>query len=183
MVKHITTEELQAGLVQVGKSPKDHGRVEMIVARPGVEERLTPDHAEFDVSEGLVGDNWGTLGSNVTSDGSAHPDMQIAIINSRFVDLIAGGREGWALAGDQLVLDLDLRHQNLQPGQQLAIGSTVLEITDVPHQGCKKFAQRFGQDVIRFVVSDEGMGWRSRGIYAKVVQPGTISVGDSVRKL
>jgi hypothetical protein len=175
--------ELQAGLAQVGKSPKDNGTVEMIVSRPDTDTRLTPDHAEFDLSEGLVGDNWRARGSGSTSDGSAHPDMQIAIINSRFVDLIAGGREGWALAGDQLVLDLDITHENLQAGQQLAIGSTVLEITEVPHQGCKKFAQRFGQDVIRFVTSDEGLGWRSRGIYAKVVQPGTISVGDSVSKV
>jgi len=183
MVKHITMEQLQAGLVDVGQSPKDKGTVAMIVARPDVDERLTPDSAEFDVSEGLLGDNWRLLGSSMTDDGSAHPDMQIAIINKRFVELIAGERDRWPLAGDQLVLDLDITHENLQTGQQLAIGSTVLEITEVPHKGCKKFAERFGKDVITFVTSDVGMNWRARGIYAKVVRAGTINVGDSVSKI
>ena len=155
----------------------------MIVARPAVDQRTVLDQAELDISEGLVGDGWRARGSGSTEDGSAHPEMQIAIMNSRFVDLIAGERDRWALSGDQLFLDLDLRAENLQPGQRLAVGSAVLEITTVPHTGCKKFAQRYGPDVIRFVASDEGMGWRGRGIYAKVVQAGTISVGDSVSKI
>ena len=183
VVQHITMDILQAGLENVAQSPADNGTVEMIVSRPAEGERILPDQAEFNETDGLVGDDWRARGSSMTDDGSAHPGMQIAIINSRFVDLIAGGRERWALAGDQLVLDLDLRKSNLQAGQQLAIGSTILEITEVPHTGCKKFAERYGKDAITFVASDEGLDWRGRGIYARVVQAGTIRVGDAVSKI
>ena len=35
----------------------------------------------------------------------------------------------WALAGDQLYVDLDLSTANLPPGTQLQIGSALLEVT------------------------------------------------------
>ncbi|MGH8870618.1 MAG: MOSC domain-containing protein, partial [Acidimicrobiia bacterium] len=111
------------------------------------------------------------------------PDTQITIINARLLDLVSGGQKRWSLAGDNIVADLDISHANLVSGQKLAIGSAVLEITETPHTGCSKFASRFGADALRFVNLGQGKDLRLRGIYARVVEQGTIAVGDRIRKL
>jgi hypothetical protein len=88
-MKHLTIEELQAGLETIRQSPKDAGVLKLIVRRPRENEREILESAELDTCEGLVGDNWKTRGSSRTKDGSSHPDMQLNIINSRFAALIA----------------------------------------------------------------------------------------------
>lgn len=182
-VTHLTSEALEAGLEQIRQSPKDAGRLEMIVRRPQVGEREVLTEGELDVAVGLVGDNWGVRGSSRTADGSSHPDMQLNIMNARVIDLVAQGRERWSLAGDQLFLDLDLSADNLPPGTRLALGSAVIEVTPEPHTGCQKFVARFGIDAMKFVNAPTHKALRLRGINAKVVQPGVIRVGDVVRKL
>ncbi|HEV3463636.1 MAG TPA: MOSC domain-containing protein, partial [Actinomycetota bacterium] len=79
-------------------------------------------------------------------------------------------------------VDLDLSEANLPPGTRLALGSAVIEISDKPHRGCKKFAERFGQEALRFVNSPVGRELRLRGVNAKVVATGTVRVGDAIRK-
>ncbi len=79
----------------------------MIVARPEVDDRVALEEAKLDLDEGLVGDNWRARGSSSTADGSAHPNKQITLMNSRCVALLAQHREGWPLAGDQFYVDLD----------------------------------------------------------------------------
>jgi len=175
--------ELDAGLAGLGPSPQDDGKLQMIVCRPSVGERRALEQAELDPVNGLIGDNWLARGSKSTEDGRAHPDAQIAIMNSRIIGLLAQDRAYWPLAGDQLFIDLDLSIDNLRPGQRIAIGTAVLEITDVPHTGCAKFTERFGHDAIRFVNSEEGRQARRRGMYGRVVQPGIIRVGDTISKI
>ena len=63
------------------------------------------------------------------------------------------------------------------------MGSAVIEITPPPHTGCKKFVERFGLDATLFVNSPTGRALRLRGVNARVVEPGSIAVGDLVRKL
>ena len=87
------------------------------------------------------------------------------------------------MAGDQLYVDMDLSAENLPPGTRLAIGSTVIQVTAQPHTGCAKFAERFGADATRFVNSTTGRELKLRGINAKVVQPGIVRVGDTVRNV
>jgi len=181
--KHLTKAELEQGLAGSGESPADMGTLEMIVSRPEVEERLVVEQAVLDVDEGLRGDNWLKRGSKLTDDGSAHPDSQIAIMNSRIIHLLAGDRARWPLAGDQLYIDLDLSSENLPPGQRISIGTALLEITGLAHTGCSKFTERFGHDAIRFVNSVEGRQSRYRGLYARVIQTGSVKVGDIVKKI
>jgi hypothetical protein len=182
MVRHLTTEELMAGLDEIRESPKDEGVLQLIVRRPDVGVREVLDEGELDLAEGLVGDTWRNRKSRRTADGSPHPEMQLNIMNTRVVDLVAQDRSRWPLAGDQLFIDLDLTDANLPPGTQLAIGSAIIEVTPEPHTGCAKFVERFGVDAMRFVNSEIGRELRLRGINAKVVQPGTIRVGDVARK-
>jgi len=176
-------EELEAGLDEIRQSPKDEGRLELIVRRPQTDEREVLEEGELDLVEGLVGDNWRTRGSSRTADGSSHPDMQLNIMNSRVIALVAQARDRWQLAGDQLFIDMDLSAANLPPGTQLALGSAVIEVTDQPHTGCGKFVARFGPDAMKFVNSPVGNQFHLRGINAKVVQPGVIRVGDVAKKI
>jgi hypothetical protein len=180
---HVTMSQLEAGLATIRHSPKDAGVLELIVRRPHVGEREVLEEGRLDLVEGLVGDNWRTRGSSRTADGSAHPDMQINIMNARMIALVAQEKDRWQLAGDQLFIDLDLSAENLPPWTHLALGSAVLAVTDQPHTGCKKFMARFGLDALEFISSPIGKQLNLRGINAKVVQPGVIRVGDVVRKL
>jgi hypothetical protein len=182
-VKHLTFEELEAGLDAIHRSPADEGRLELIVRRPRINARETLEEAALDLVEGLVGDTWRTRGSSRTADGSSHPDMQLNIMNARAIALVAQDKARWQLAGDQLFIDMDLSAENLPAGARLALGSAVIEVTDQPHNGCKKFAARFGQDAMRFVNSTVGKQLHLRGINARVVRAGTIRVGDIAKKL
>src|SRR5678815_952975 len=182
-MSHLTREELEAGLEESRKAPKDEGRLKLIVRRPQVDQREILEEATLDLKEGLIGDSWKNRPSSRTPDGSPHPDMQINIMNSRVTALVAQSPERWQLAGDQLYLDMDLSAENLPAGTRLAVGSAVLEITPPPHTGCHKFVSRFGLDAMKFVNSELGRDLRLRGLNAKVVQSGTIRVDDIVKKL
>lgn len=183
MAKHLTTSELEAGLDDILASPRDAGRLELIVSRPAVDARKTRQTGRLDVGLGLVGDNWLDRGSRHMPDGMADPDMQLNIMNARVAELVAGGRARMPLAGDQLYLDLDLSSENLPPGTRLGIGEAIIERTEPPHTGCRKFAERFGKDATVFVNSGRGKTWNFRGINARVVRSGTIRVGDLAKKL
>lgn len=182
-VKHLTMAELEKGLDDIRRSPQDNGVLRMIVRRPAIDEREILQQGELDLVEGLVGDTWNSRGSTRTDDGSAHPDMQLNIMNSRAIALLAQDEDRWQLAGDQLFVDMDLSDTNLPPGTRLSLGTAVVEVTDRPHTGCKKFKARFGLDALKFVNSSVGKQLHLRGINAKVVQPGVIRLGDVVRKV
>lgn len=182
-MKHLTMAELEAGLDDIRKAPKDEGSLELIVRRPDVDAREVLTEAELHLAAGLVGDSWKLRPSSRTGDGSPHPDMQLNIMNARAIALVAVEKDRWQLAGDQLYIDMDLSAENLPAGSQLSLGSAVIEVSPQPHTGCHKFVSRFGLDAVKFVNSAVGKELHLRGINAKVVQPGTIRVGDVVRKI
>ncbi len=180
---HLNTEQLEAGLDHIRSSPADSGRLLMIVRRPDIDQREVLADGALDVDVGLVGDTWMDRGSASTPDGSSNPEAQITIINSRALDLMARSEDRWQLSGDQLVVDMDITMENLPAGTQLSIGSAVIEISEKPHTGCVKFADRFGNDALRFVSTPLGRDMRLRGVNTRVVQSGTIRTGDTVAKV
>jgi hypothetical protein len=182
-IKHLTTEELEAGLNEIRLAPKDSGLLQLIVRRPAVDERECIESGQLDTVEGLVGDNWRSRGSSSMPDKSANPAAQITIMNARAAQLVAQDSERWPLAGDQLYVDFDLSEENIPPGTRLSIGDAVVEVSALPHNGCNKFVARFGLDAMKFVNSPVGKQLHLRGINAKVVQGGAIRVGDSVQKM
>jgi MOSC domain-containing protein YiiM len=172
-----TVEELWADLDHVRAAPRNAGTLELIATRPAVGERDVVEEAELDVERGVIGDSWSRRGKR------PNPKSQVAIMSARAAAMIAGEREHWALAGDQLYFDIDLSAANLPPGTRLAIGTAVLEVSDLPHLGCGKFTARYGADARDLVNSPEGVALNLRGINTRIVQSGTVRHGDIVRKL
>lgn len=171
-----TLAELSDGLASLLEAPKEFGTLELIVARPAVDERLELASAQLDVDRGLVADRW--------SGGSRpNPKAQVTVMNVRATQLVAGDRSRWALAGDQLYVDFDLSAENVPAGTMLAIGSAVIEVTDQPHLGCEKFAARFGPSARILANSPEGTALNFRGVNTRVVQAGTVRAKDAVRKV
>jgi hypothetical protein len=173
-MNHLTTLEIEARMDDVLASPSEVGTVELIVRRPDEDLREELEIGELDVERGLVGDCWRP------SDGEG---CQITLMNSRFAAMIAQDDSRRALAGDQLFVDLDLSEPNVPAGTRLAVGDAMLEVTSEPHNGCRKFVERFGRDAMVFANSEIGKRHHLRGIYARVVVSGKVRRGDEVRKL
>lgn len=182
-VRHLTRADLEAGVDGIRQSPADHGRVAAVVVRPSVNERLDLDECELSPERGVHGDQWANDCWLKLPDGTPHPDVQVAIMNARCIALLAVTRERWSLAGDNLFVDLDLSADNLPAGQRLAIGGTILEITSQAHNGCRKFLERYGQDAVSFVNSAVGRQLHLRGVYARVMQGGSVRVGNMITKV
>ena len=183
MPRHLSLAELRAGLDHIRAAPKDGGKLEAIVARPASGVRLDLAASEISLKGGVHGDHWAKGCWKSLPDGSPDPDVQICIMNARCIALVAGERGNWPPAGDNLFIDMDLTPENTPPGTRLAIGTAVLEITAVPHNGCDSFIARYGRDACVFVNTTEGKAMRLRGIYTRVAQDGRISAGDTVTKL
>jgi len=181
-MEHLSNERLEAGLGRILDAPADGGRLVLIVRRPAVGERDLPAEAVLNQEAGLAGDNWLTRGSKSTPDGSADPQKQITVMNARVAELVAGGTDRMALAGDQLYLDMDISIDNLPAGSLLAIGQAVLQVSEAPHTGCAKFMERFGAEAMRFVNSRTGRQLRLRGMNTRVVVPGIVRLGDLAAK-
>ena len=163
--------------------PDDLGRLEAIVRRPAVDVREVLEAGRLDLDVGLEGDTWVGRGSPRMADHGPDPDAQVTLMSVRVLAAIEPDRARWPLAGDQLLVDLDLSVASLPPGTLLAVGDAVLEVTPPPHTGCAKFSARFGSDALRWINSPEGREARRRGMNTRVVEGGAIRVGDAIRQL
>jgi MOSC domain-containing protein YiiM len=172
---------LEETLANIQAAPADIGTVELIVRRPAVDEREVIPEAWLDVSAGLEGDGW--TARTPTGMTGPDPEAQLTVVNARAASAIAGDRERWPLAGDQIFVDLDISQTNLPAGTRVQIGSAVIEFSAKPHTGCKKYAARFGLDALAFVSTTTGRELRLRGANCKVVVSGRVRTGDVIRKL
>lgn len=181
--RHLSELELAAGLPEVGRSPADGGILVRIVVRPDKDLRELPVSCQVTAEAGIPEDRWARYCTRRLPDGRLNPDTQLTLMNVRWLAVVAGSTERWPLAGDNLLVDLDLSQATLPAGQRLKIGEAVIEITHEPHNGCSKFSKRFGPDALKFVNSPEGKTLRLRGVHAQVVQAGRITAGDRIEKL
>ncbi len=183
MLQHAELTGLEKSLDHIREAPADSGTVELISCRPAEDEREVLTEARLNTYDGLEGDTWRARGSRHTADGGPNPEAQLTLMNARAAAAIAGERERWSLAGDQIYVDFDISRNNLPPGSRVQIGSAVIEFSEAPHTGCAKFSARFGNDALRFVNSPTGRELRLRGANCRVVVAGTVHAGDTIKKL
>ena len=174
--QRLSAAQIEGQMDQLARSPQDLGVLEYIVLRLPDEQRATPQAAEVSPDGGLEGDRW-------ARPNSPNPGAQISVMNSRFLRIIAGDDTRMPLAGDNLLVDLDLSGENLPAGTQLQIGTATFEVTAVPHTGCQKFERRYGKDALEFVNGEAYKSQRLRGLFIRTIQAGKIQVGDSIHKL
>ncbi len=162
-------------LGEVKASPKDNGVLKLIVLRLPNEQRQTPSQVVLSAANGVEGDRW-SLKSN------PNPLSQISMMNARFLEAIAGAADRMNLAGDNLIVDLDLQESNLPAGARLRIGQAVIEVTDHPHTACVKFERRYGKIMRELADTPEGLALRLRGLFARVIHAGEVHLGDIICK-
>jgi hypothetical protein len=173
--------QLEACLDDIRAAPRDGGAVELIVVRPAEDEREVLEVGWLDYEGGLDGDSWVTRIPRKRT--TADPEAQLTLVNARAARAFAESKDRWPLAGDQLYVDMDLSVANLPPGTCLQIGEAIVVVNATPHTGCKKFAQRYGVDAVKFVMSPFGRELRLRGMYGRVLVSGVVRTGDIVRKV
>lgn len=171
-----TFDELEALWANVSPQPRDRGTLRLVCRRvePGVHE--TPDEAELSIETGLVGDRW-------SAAGDPDREAQVTLMNATVAELVAAGRQPLDEAGDNLLVDFDIGFDNLPPGTRLRIGEAMVEVTASPHTGCSKFSERFGQDALRWVNWRHWRERRLRGVNTRVIEGGTIRVGDEIERI
>ena len=179
---HRRLVELEQVAARLGASPTDEGVVEMIVSRPAVEERRVLQHRRPRRGARAPRGRLGGSGADSAS-AKADPLRQITIMNSRVLATLQGARDRWPLAGDQLIVDLDLSIDNLPAGTWLQVGEAVAEVTEPPHTGCAKFAGRFGADSLQWANGPIGRQLRRRGMHVRVLESGIVRAGDAIRPL
>ena len=171
----LALDVLEARLAAAPPAPRDIGRVRLLVTRHRGGVRETVDRVTMSPDSGMPGDSWGR-------QRRPSPDAQLAVMQFNVAELIANGQP-LTLFGDQLFLDLDLSEANMPAGTVLRAGTATLEVTPMPHNGCRKFRARFGDGALRLVTSRELRHLNLRGIYLRVIEAGEIGVGDQVHVL
>lgn len=179
---HLSSEQLASRVRGLPAAPTNTGSVAALVIRPETDAREVVETVHVVPGQGIVGDNYVARGNSKTPDGKAHPEAQICVMRADVLDVIADGDKSvWPLAGDQLLVNFDLSTDNAPAGTRFAAGTAVFEVANKPHNGCAKFADRFGMDAARFANSDKVQ--RYRGINVMVVSEGEVNVGDTITKL
>jgi MOSC domain-containing protein YiiM len=168
---------------EIKKSPSHSGRVVSLCIRPEIGLREYPDSIRLDVDEGAVGDRWIRKTWMYLEDGRPDPRVQVAVCNVNNLEYIRAKSGSEKHPGDTFVVDLDLSEENLPIGSRLKIGEAIIEVSDVYNDGCVKFAEYFGKQALAFVRSAKHRPLRLRGIFAKIIQSGTVRQGDLVSKI
>jgi MOSC domain-containing protein YiiM len=170
-----TLADLERGLGGLPAAPTGTGRVALLVRRGAGGRREVLERVHLGPDAGVPGDAWGRR-------AEPRRDMQVAVMQRDVAALIANGQP-LTLFGDNLFLDLDLGGRNLPVGSRVRAGHALLEVTPMPHNGCRKFRARFGDDALRFVSAPGLQDRRLRGVYMCVVEGGEVGVGDLVEVL
>ncbi|OIQ90001.1 hypothetical protein GALL_280910 [mine drainage metagenome] len=173
-----TPEELDRALAQLGPSPAGASTVDCVCVRPGPDLREYPAVLELSAARGAVGDRWERRTWMCLPDGRPDPRVQVAVCNSRIIDLVRRLAGTSHHPGDTLMADLDLSEAALPVGSRLRVGTAVIEVSDVENDACAKFARHYGESFLHWIRLPENRHRRLRGLFARVVQDGQVRVGD-----
>jgi MOSC domain-containing protein YiiM len=170
-----TFDDLERRLRALPPAPALAGRVALIVARGEGGLRETPPAVRLVPGDGIPGDAWARRSKTAL-------DAQITVMQIGVAELVANGQP-LTLFGDNLFVDLDLSTEHLPTGTRLRAGTAILVVTPKPHNGCKKFRARFGEEALRFVSAPALRPLNLRGIYVRAIAEGDVAVGDDIEVL
>jgi len=168
-----TRDQLEQAFAALPAAPRGRGQVRVIVARTAPGEHQILDTGELDVDRGLIGDRWLT-------EEPLEPECQITIMELRVVELLRAPDQPIHLAGDNLLVDLDLSEESLPVGTRLRVGTALLEVSEMPHRGCKIFSARFGGEALAWVNGHDRWTARLRGINCRILEGGRVATGDPI---
>jgi MOSC domain-containing protein YiiM len=169
---HLGGARLEAGFENLKRAPAAEGRLTLLVRRLRDGTRETPRSAELSAEAGLLGDAW-------SRRPPRDPNAQLTVMREDVAEMIANGQP-LTLFGDNLFVDFDISEGNLPVATRVRIGRCLVEVTPEPHNGCKKFSERFGWDALRFTATPRLRHERLRGVHFRVIEPGVVGVGDPI---
>jgi hypothetical protein len=169
-----TRDQLQRLYAELPPAPRARGSVDLLVIRTAPGQHETPSAVEVTCDQGMVGDRW-VKGWRWSRD----VERQLTLMMTRVAELVCDGQP-LHLPGDNMLVNLELGADALPIGSRLRAGAAVLEVTKKPHNGCKKFLARFGEDALGWINDEQGRARKLRGINCRVIEPGMIRVGDTI---
>ncbi len=178
----VTFDELAAKRDWILSAPKDAGIIDTLCVRPNEGERRFENRIALSPAEGVVGDRWIRKTWMHLPDGSPDPRIQVCILGRRMLDLVRTRPETMPYPADNMIADMDFSEENLPVGQRLAVGTAILEVSDVFNTACSKWSIRYGNDSIRWINLPENRPYRMRGILCRVAQAGEVALGEAIRK-
>lgn len=167
---HLDRAELDHRLLTLPAPPSGAGTVGRLVVRGrdghhGVERvRLSP-------KGGVEGDAW--------ARGKRKPEAQISVMRLDVAEIVANGQPV-ELAGDNLLVDLNLSLACMPIGARVRVGTALCEVTPKAHTGCARFSARFGKDALAFVNGPDWIDQKLRGLFLRVLEEGEVAVGDAI---
>jgi hypothetical protein len=169
-----TRDELQRLYAERAPAPRSRGRVDLLVVRTAPGQHETPSAVDVTPEQGMVGDRW-VKGWRWRRD----VDRQLTLMMTGVAELVCDGQP-LHLPGDNLLVNLDLGTHAVPIGSRLRAGAALLEVTNKPHNGCKKFMARFGEDALAWINDEQGRARKLRGINCRVIEAGKIRVSDTI---
>jgi len=184
LILKITEEQFDKAMDAINKTPSNSGKILGLILRVPPETKSTTEvkkhkfQTELKISKSgaVEGDKW--LTHCVPKYGELSPKMQVSLINARVSRLISGSWERMGLSGDNIIVDLHLKH--IDPGQKIRIGEVELVASDKDHNGCAIFQRRYGKTARSSVNVNDRVPLHLRGVYTTVVKEGTIHLTDTV---
>ncbi len=150
----LSTAQLDEALPYIISAPKDNAPILTLCYRPADGVRCFTDELQLSSEKGVIGDKW----LKQVNDGgkySGDKRVQVCILPKRILELVwrnnnddGDDDEGIIYPGDNMIVDMDLSHENMPIGSQFKIGTATLEVSDVYNGGCKKWVARYGEDII-----------------------------------
>jgi hypothetical protein len=179
----VSDATLAAALPYVLAAPRTAGPIHLLCARPKPNQRSFPASLTLTRAVGVVGDFEASRPWLVLEDGSPDPRNQVSLMSSRVLDLVWRDRNPRNHPGDNIVVDLDLSHENLPTGTLLQVGTAILRVSDEPNDGCVKWKVRCGKPAYAWVRALDHAAYRLRGLFCSVEQDGTVTLGDRISPL
>ena len=143
--------------------------------------RQHPNEIEVDVEKGVIGDRWIWRTWKHLPNGDSDPRVQVAVCNARIIGLLQTEKKNPYHPGDNIMVDRDLNAKEFPVGGRFKVGAITLEVTDVYNDACAKFAGEFGKDVLKWINVPEYHDLNLRGIYCRVIEGGTVKLGDPIK--